>query len=181
MHARAAPLLSIQLALPLRGGRSADAVAIRLPLAPSMCRGNAHRTVPHVPLRGIAHLRGASFAASAIVLATGTGCASPPAEARDRSSPDRSCDTLADTVIRQTTPADERNQMEAMTKTQATQGQGQMDLIELARESGMAVTLDARIGQQEYVSVSGSLAALARFADAVRKEPGSDESGNGNG
>jgi len=69
---------------------------------------------------------------------------------------------------------------EAMTKTQTTQGQGQMDLIELARESGMAVMLDARIGQQEYVSVSGSLAALARFADAVRKEPTSDESGNGN-
>ena len=71
--------------------------------------------------------------------------------------------------------------MEAMTKTQATQGPGQMDLIELARESGMAVTLDARIGQQEYVSVSGSLAALARFADAGRKEPGSDESRKGSG
>lgn len=54
-----------------------------------------------------------------------------------------------------------------------------MDLIELARESGMAVMLDARIGLEEYVSVSGSLAALARFADAVRKEPAHDESGNG--
>ena len=55
-----------------------------------------------------------------------------------------------------------------------------MDLIELARESGMAVLLDAKIGQEQYVSVSGSLAALARFADAVRSEPedeGSDDTG----
>jgi hypothetical protein len=51
-----------------------------------------------------------------------------------------------------------------------------MDLIELARESGMAVLLDAKIGQEQYVSVSGSLAALARFADAVRSEPGDDGS-----
>lgn len=50
-----------------------------------------------------------------------------------------------------------------------------MDLIELARESGMAVLLDAKIGREQYVSVSGSLAALARFADAVRSE--SDENG----
>lgn len=53
-----------------------------------------------------------------------------------------------------------------------------MDLIELARESGMAVLLDAKIGQEQYVSVSGSLAALARFADAVRSEledEGSDD------
>lgn len=50
-----------------------------------------------------------------------------------------------------------------------------MDLIELARESGMAVLLDAKIGREQYVSVSGSLAALARFADAVRSE--ADESG----
>jgi hypothetical protein len=54
-----------------------------------------------------------------------------------------------------------------------------MDLIELARESGMAVLLDARIGCQEYVSVSGSLAALERFADAVRKEPDPHETRNG--
>ncbi|PPK47600.1 hypothetical protein B0G57_101567 [Trinickia symbiotica] len=54
-----------------------------------------------------------------------------------------------------------------------------MDLIELARESGMAVLLDARIGREEYVSVSGSLAALARFADAVRKEPEKEGSDSG--
>lgn len=56
-----------------------------------------------------------------------------------------------------------------------TQGQRQQtDLIELARESGMAVLLDATIGREQYVSVSGSLAALARFADAVRGEPETD-------
>lgn len=54
-----------------------------------------------------------------------------------------------------------------------------MDLIELARESGMAVLLDARIGREEYTSVSGSLAALARFADAVRAESESDDPQNG--
>lgn len=57
-----------------------------------------------------------------------------------------------------------------------TQGQRQrLDLIELARESGMAVLLDAKIGREQYVSVSGSLAALARFADAVRGEPEDDD------
>ena len=50
------------------------------------------------------------------------------------------------------------------------------DLIELARESGMAVLLDATIGREQYVSVSGSLASLARFADAVRGESETDDS-----
>jgi hypothetical protein len=59
-----------------------------------------------------------------------------------------------------------------MNKTQPQRQQ--MDLIELARESGMAVLLDAKIGREQYVSVSGSLAALARFADAVRSEPDDD-------
>jgi len=54
-----------------------------------------------------------------------------------------------------------------------------MDLIELARESGMAVLLDGKIGRQEYVSVTGSLAALARFADAVRKAPAKDDPDKG--
>jgi hypothetical protein len=43
-----------------------------------------------------------------------------------------------------------------------------VNIIELAKESGMAVLLDGKIGREEYVSVSGSLAALARFAEAVR-------------
>jgi hypothetical protein len=69
--------------------------------------------------------------------------------------------------------------MKKAQEAKEAQGLRQMDLIELARESGMAVLLDARIGREEYVSVSGSLAALERFADAVRKEPVSNESCNG--
>jgi hypothetical protein len=42
-----------------------------------------------------------------------------------------------------------------------------MDIIELARSSGMAVILDGRIGREEYQSVCGSLSALQRFAEAV--------------
>ncbi|AIO35500.1 hypothetical protein DM39_4255 [Burkholderia cenocepacia] len=42
-----------------------------------------------------------------------------------------------------------------------------MDIIELAIASGLQVTLDGRIGTQEYSSVHGSLQALRRFADAV--------------
>lgn len=38
----------------------------------------------------------------------------------------------------------------------------------------MAVLLDATIGREQYVSVSGSLASLARFADAVRGESDDD-------
>ncbi|RDU94663.1 hypothetical protein DWV00_32680 [Trinickia dinghuensis] len=42
-----------------------------------------------------------------------------------------------------------------------------MDIIELAREAGLQVLLDARIGTVTYHSVAGSLTALQRFADAV--------------
>lgn len=42
-----------------------------------------------------------------------------------------------------------------------------MNLLELAAASGLRVTLEARIGMQEYKSVYGSLEALSRFADAV--------------
>ncbi|MEM5313462.1 hypothetical protein [Paraburkholderia sp. JHI869] len=47
-----------------------------------------------------------------------------------------------------------------------------MDILNLARQSGMTVVLDARIGQQEYQSVHSSVAALERFAaliEAARK------------
>lgn len=43
-----------------------------------------------------------------------------------------------------------------------------MDIIDMARESGMAIVLNARIGREEYHSVCGSLSALQKFADAVR-------------
>jgi hypothetical protein len=42
-----------------------------------------------------------------------------------------------------------------------------MDILEIAIASGMQVTLDGRIGTQEYRSVHGSLQALRRFAEAV--------------
>jgi hypothetical protein len=42
-----------------------------------------------------------------------------------------------------------------------------MDIIEMATKAGMQVLVDARIGQQTYHSVCGSLPALQRFADAV--------------
>lgn len=45
-----------------------------------------------------------------------------------------------------------------------------MNIIEMATQAGLQVLLDARIGSQCYHSVSGSLPALQRFADAVRAE-----------
>ncbi|NTY37565.1 MULTISPECIES: hypothetical protein [Burkholderia cepacia complex] len=41
-------------------------------------------------------------------------------------------------------------------------------LLALAREAGMMVMLDAQIGRERYESVTGSLAALARFAQALQ-------------
>ena len=52
-----------------------------------------------------------------------------------------------------------------------------MDIIDMARASGMAVLLDGRIGREEYQSVCGSLRALQRFADAVRQAT-VDQNGN---
>jgi hypothetical protein len=54
-------------------------------------------------------------------------------------------------------------------------GDTHVNIIELAKASGMAVLLDAKIGREEYVSVSGSLAALARFAEAIRTTATSPE------
>lgn len=42
-----------------------------------------------------------------------------------------------------------------------------LDLLALAREAGMQIVLDARIGRQTYHSVRGTLTSLQRFADAV--------------
>lgn len=52
-----------------------------------------------------------------------------------------------------------------------------MDLIDMARESGMAVVLNARIGREEYHSVCGSLSALQKFAEAVRQSTANHASG----
>ncbi|MFM0340697.1 hypothetical protein [Paraburkholderia fungorum] len=43
-----------------------------------------------------------------------------------------------------------------------------MDIVDMARISGMTVILEGRIGREEYQSVSGSISALQRFAEAVR-------------
>ncbi|SEJ15848.1 hypothetical protein [Paraburkholderia diazotrophica] len=43
-----------------------------------------------------------------------------------------------------------------------------MDIIDVARQAGMTVVLEARIGRQEYHSVHGSLTALLDFAERVR-------------
>jgi hypothetical protein len=45
-----------------------------------------------------------------------------------------------------------------------------MDIVKLAKDSGLLVVLDGMIGKTEYRSVQGSLAALERFADAVGKQ-----------
>ncbi|MFP3566400.1 hypothetical protein [Paraburkholderia sp. SIMBA_030] len=42
-----------------------------------------------------------------------------------------------------------------------------MDVVELARASGLQAVLDGRIGREEYQSVCGSVDALRRFADAI--------------
>jgi len=41
-------------------------------------------------------------------------------------------------------------------------------LIELARAAGLTVILNGRIGREEFHSVSGSISALERFAEACR-------------
>jgi hypothetical protein len=50
---------------------------------------------------------------------------------------------------------------------QLINGRYRMNIVELAREAGMLVLLDARIGGSEYQSVSGSVQSLQRFVDAV--------------
>lgn len=42
-----------------------------------------------------------------------------------------------------------------------------MDILDLARRSGMTVVLDAKIGSQEYQTVHSSVAALERFAQLI--------------
>ncbi|RKE39190.1 hypothetical protein B0G76_5586 [Paraburkholderia sp. BL23I1N1] len=45
-----------------------------------------------------------------------------------------------------------------------------VDILEIARHSGMQVILNGRIGVEEYQSVYGSVQALQRFADALLNE-----------
>ncbi|MDN7907345.1 hypothetical protein QZM18_24975 [Burkholderia diffusa] len=41
-------------------------------------------------------------------------------------------------------------------------------LVALARDAGMLVILDGQIGRERYESVTGSIATLARFAQALQ-------------
>jgi len=42
------------------------------------------------------------------------------------------------------------------------------DILELARNAGLLVTLDGQIGREKYQSVAGSLNSFLRFVDALR-------------
>ena len=44
-----------------------------------------------------------------------------------------------------------------------------MDIIDMARASGLTVILDGRIGREDYQSVCGSVFALQRFAESLRQ------------
>ncbi|XUW90511.1 hypothetical protein OH764_26535 [Burkholderia sp. M6-3] len=63
----------------------------------------------------------------------------------------------------ETTPAD--GQLHGATDTSDDINQ----ILQLAREAGMLVTLDGQIGRQKYQSVAGSLKAFQRFAQALRE------------
>ncbi|MFL9913753.1 hypothetical protein [Paraburkholderia sp. RL17-337-BIB-A] len=40
------------------------------------------------------------------------------------------------------------------------------EILALAREAGMLITLDGQIGREKYQSIAGSLHAFKRFAEA---------------
>ena len=42
------------------------------------------------------------------------------------------------------------------------------DILELARDAGLLVTLDGQIGRERYQSVAGSLNSFLRVVDALR-------------
>ncbi|WP_230960530.1 hypothetical protein [Burkholderia pseudomultivorans] len=55
--------------------------------------------------------------------------------------------------------------------TADTSGTAALDtlaLVALARDAGMLVILDGQIGRERYESVTGSVATLARFAQALQ-------------
>jgi hypothetical protein len=49
----------------------------------------------------------------------------------------------------------------------------QMNIVDIARASGLIVILDGRIGREEYQSICGSVSALERFAEAVSQDAAS--------
>jgi hypothetical protein len=45
------------------------------------------------------------------------------------------------------------------------------EILTLARNAGMLITLDGQIGREKYQSISGSVSSFRRFAEALRKTP----------
>ncbi|KWA18952.1 hypothetical protein WT41_11505 [Burkholderia territorii] len=67
--------------------------------------------------------------------------------------------------------ADYRSDPEMRADTSDTSGTAALDtlaLVALARDAGMLVILDGQIGRERYESVTGSVATLARFAQALQ-------------
>ncbi|WP_230974068.1 hypothetical protein [Burkholderia territorii] len=56
----------------------------------------------------------------------------------------------------------------ATSDTSGTAALDTLALVALARDAGMLVILDGQIGRERYESVTGSLATLARFAQALQ-------------
>ena len=52
-----------------------------------------------------------------------------------------------------------------------------MDIFELARDAGMLVVLDGRIGRTEYRSVQGTLDAFQRFVHALETALATEQGG----
>ena len=51
----------------------------------------------------------------------------------------------------------------------ADSASGEFDeILALARNTGMLITLDGQIGGEKYQSIAGSIASFRRFAEALR-------------
>lgn len=57
--------------------------------------------------------------------------------------------------------------MSTLTVAHASTGKVE-DILELAREAGLLITLDGQIGREKYQSVAGSLSSFLRFVAALR-------------
>lgn len=67
--------------------------------------------------------------------------------------------------------ADYRSDSEMRAATSGMSDTAALDtvaLVALARDAGMLVILDGQIGRERYESVTGSIATLARFAQALQ-------------
>ncbi|MDS0792269.1 hypothetical protein NUV26_08895 [Burkholderia pseudomultivorans] len=67
--------------------------------------------------------------------------------------------------------ADYRSDLGMRAATSDTSGTAALDtptLVALAQDAGMLVILDGQIGRERYESVTGSIATLARFAQALQ-------------